>query len=178
MVLEIGKTSTIKNIIDENDIQAFANISGDYNPAHTNDEYAKKSVFGRRIAHGMLSASYISAVLGTKMPGPGTIYLHQDLDFKKPVYIGDEITTIVEVAKILNPEKGIYELKTKCVNQNGDIVVDGTAVVKYIEENINTSGFVDKKSNTFYSEEELAHLGLKKYGKNVLISRNAILYSS
>ncbi|MBE5916756.1 MAG: hypothetical protein E7273_07915 [Pseudobutyrivibrio ruminis] len=177
MVLEIGKTSTIKNIIEENDIQAFANISGDYNPAHTNDEYARKSVFGRRIAHGMLSASYISAVLGTKMPGPGTIYLHQDLDFKKPVYIGDEITTIVEVAKILNPEKGIYELKTKCVNQNGDIVVDGTAVVKYIEENIHTSDFVDKKSNTFYSEEELAHLGLKKYGKNVLISRNAILYS-
>ncbi len=176
-MLKVGQTCTYTKVIGEKDIQAFADLSGDYNPAHMDDDYAKESIFGQRVAHGMLSASYVSAVLGTKLPGPGTIYLHQDLDFLKPVYIGDEITAIVEIKKCTNQEKGIYECSTKCVNQNGDVVLDGSAVVKYIEPKEKYEPKKIENKTTFYSVEELAKLGIKKYGSNVLISRNAILYS-
>jgi len=177
-MLEIGKISTYTREITEDDIQKYADVSGDINPAHMDEKYAAQSTFGRRIAHGMLSAGFISAVLGTKLPGPGTIYLSQNLDFKKPVYIGDEITTIVEVSGVLNSDKGIYELATKCVNQNGYVVVDGKAIVKYVEPAVayDFNGVENMCARTFYSENELSKLGIKSYGKNVLISRNAILY--
>lgn len=177
-MLEIGMTSTYSKVITENDINTFAEISGDYNPAHVDDDFAKQTVFGKKIAHGMLSAGFISAVLGTKLPGPGTIYLHQDLDFKKPVYIGDAVTTIVAVEDVINAEKGIYKLSTKCVNQNSEEVVTGSAIVKYQKIDYKIANKDDKVCSTsFYTENELRNLGLKKYGKNVLISRNAILYS-
>ncbi len=132
-MLEIGKTASYTRIITEKDINAFAEISGDFNAIHVDEEAAKKSVFGRRIAHGMLSASFISAVLGMYLPGEGAIYLGQNLKFLKPVDIGDEITAKVMVAETVNAEKGIYKLTTQCSNQKGEMVIDGEATVKYVD---------------------------------------------
>ncbi len=177
-MLEIGRVATYTRKINELDIQNYAVLSGDRNPIHTDSEYANESMYGKKLAHGMLSAGFISAVIGTKLPGPGTIYIHQDLDFKKPVFCGDEITAIVEVINIINKDKGIYELSTKCVNQYSEVVIDGSAIVKYVEsKEINGVGKEVTHTCTFYSNDELMRIGIKKYGENVLISRNAILYS-
>jgi len=132
-MLEIGKSATFTKKITESDINTFAEISGDHNPIHVDEEAAKKSVFGRRIAHGMLSASFISAVLGMYLPGEGTIYLGQNLKFLKPVDIGDEITAKVTVAEVVNADKGIYKLSTQCFNQKDEMVIDGEATVKYVD---------------------------------------------
>ncbi len=132
-MLEIGKSATFTKKITESDINAFAEVSGDFNPIHVDEEAAKKSVFGRRIAHGMLSASFISAVLGMYLPGEGTIYLGQNLKFLKPVDIGDEITAKVTVAEVVNEDKGIYKLVTQCFNQKDEMVIDGEATVKYLD---------------------------------------------
>ena len=181
MPLKIGDTGTFKKTVTEADIYNYAGISGDFNSAHINKEEAEKGPFGERIAHGLLSAGFISAVLGTKMPGIGTIYLSQSLNFKAPVKIGDTITAIATIKEVLNPVKGIYKIDTKCVNQHGTVVIDGEAVVKYTgnepNENCDTSKLKNKTNNSFYSEEELSKLGLKRYGENVLISRNAVLYN-
>ena len=176
MILNVGMQASIKKTITETDIYNFAGISGDFNWAHIDEEKAKKGPFGERIAHGMLSASFISAVLGTELPGPGTVYLSQSLNFKKPVKIADTIEAVVKVVEIMNKEKGIYKLDTKCLNQYGDIVVDGEAVVKYQDSQVSLEN-VSVKQDSFYSEEELRTLGLKRYGKNVLISRNAVIYN-
>ena len=132
-MLTIGQSASFTKRITENDINAFAEISGDFNPIHVDEEAAKKSMFGRKIAPGMLPASFISAVLGMYLPGEGTIYLSQNLQFLKPVDIGDEITAKVTVAEVINPDKGIYRLETACVNQKDELVIDGDAVVKYID---------------------------------------------
>lgn len=128
-MIKVGDQAKLVKIINEDDIKAFSEVSGDKNPIHLNQEYAEKSIFGKRIAHGMLSASYISNVIGNQLPGEGTIYLKQSLEFCKPVYIGDRVTTIVEVKEIDNI-KGKINLKTYCINQNDEIVVKGIAVVK------------------------------------------------
>jgi 3-hydroxybutyryl-CoA dehydratase len=130
--LEIGQSSSFSKTISESDVYGFAGIVGDFNPIHINAEAAKSSIFGQRVAHGMLVGSLISTVLGTKLPGEGTIYLEQQLNFRNPVYFGDTVTTIVTVNEIINPDKGIYKLDTKIVNQNDDITHEGYAVVKYI----------------------------------------------
>lgn len=132
-MLTIGQSASFTKKITENDINAFAEVSGDFNPIHVDEEAAKKSVFGRRIAHGMLSASFISAVLGMYLPGEGTIYLGQNLKFLKPVDVGDEITAKVTVAEIVNADKGIYKLSTQCFNQKDEMVIDGEATVKYLD---------------------------------------------
>ena len=132
-MLTIGQSASFTKRITENDINAFAEISGDFNPIHVDEDAAKKSVFGRRIAHGMLSASFISAVLGMYLPGEGTIYLGQNLKFLKPVDIGDEITAKVTVAEVVNEDKGIYKLSTQCFNQKEEMVIDGEATVKYVD---------------------------------------------
>ena len=132
-MLTIGQSASFTKRITENDINAFAEISGDFNPIHVDEDAAKKSVFGRRIAHGMLSASFISAVLGMYLPGEGTIYLGQNLKFLKPVDIGDEITAKVTVAEVVNEDKGIYKLSTQCFNQKEEMVIDGEATVKYLD---------------------------------------------
>ena len=132
-MLTIGQSASFTKRITENDINAFAEVSGDHNPIHVDEEAAKKSVFGRRIAHGMLSASFISAVLGMYLPGEGTIYLGQNLKFLKPVDIGDEITAKVTVAEVVNEDKGIYKLSTQCFNQKDEMVIDGEATVKYLD---------------------------------------------
>lgn len=130
-MLTIGQTASFAKTVTEADISSFAGVSGDFNPIHIDEQEAQKSIFGRRIAHGMLSASFISTVIGMYLPGRGTIYLSQSLQFVGPVFIGDTITAQVTVAEIINENKGIYKLKTQCINQEGKPVIDGEAVVKY-----------------------------------------------
>ena len=108
----------------------FAGISGDFNPVHINKIEAEKSVFGKQIVHGFLVGSFISNTIGMKLPGQGTIYMEQNMKFKKPVYIGDTVTACVEVIDFINMEKNILKLNTTVVNQNNDIVIDGYAIVK------------------------------------------------
>jgi 3-hydroxybutyryl-CoA dehydratase len=128
--LTIGDVAFMTKTISESDVYLFAGITGDLNPAHVNEEYAKNTPFQTRIAHGMLGAGLISAVLGMKLPGPGTIYLGQELSFRKPVLIGDTITAKAEVVNIIDKGKiVICEIKTTCYNQHEDIVMEGTAKV-------------------------------------------------
>ncbi|MGB0749597.1 MAG: MaoC family dehydratase [Magnetospiraceae bacterium] len=125
--LEEGMSDIYGKTITEADILMFAGVSGDTNPVHLNEEYASATMFKGRIAHGMLSAGFISAVLGTKMPGPGCIYINQALKFKAPVMIGDTVIARVTVTKLI-PEKKMAELSTVCTK--GDkVVIDGTATV-------------------------------------------------
>jgi len=130
MTLTVGQKAEFTKTISLADIYAFAAASGDRNPVHLEAAYAETTVFGARIAHGLLVAGLISAVLGTLLPGPGTIYLGQELRFKAPVYVGDTVTARVEVVK-LRPEKRIATLATNCYNQDEKILIDGEAVVQY-----------------------------------------------
>lgn len=125
--LSLGQSAEIVRTVGAADIEAFAAVSGDVNPLHLDEAYAKTTPFGERIAHGMLSAAYISAVLGTRLPGPGAIYLNQTLRFRRPVKIGDEVTARVTV-EALDAEKGRVTLATVCLVA-GKAVVDGEAVV-------------------------------------------------
>lgn len=126
----IGQKASLRKVITQEDVIRFSEISMDSNPIHLDDEYAKTTIFGRKIVHGFLVGSFISAVLANKLPGHGSIYLNQEMNFKKPVFIGDEITAEVEVVEIIKPT--IYKLATKCMNQNGDIVIDGFAFIKKV----------------------------------------------
>jgi len=126
--IKIGDFAENTKTISECDVYLFAGITGDLNPAHTNEVAASKTMFKGRIAHGMLSAGLISAVLGMKLPGPGTIYMGQTLKFTAPVKFGDTITARAEVIE-RNEEKNRLKLKTTCVNQNGKVVLDGEALV-------------------------------------------------
>ncbi len=125
--LSVGQTAEQVRVVGEADIVAFAEVTGDTNPVHLDADYAATTSFGQRIAHGMLSAGYISAVLGTQLPGPGAIYLSQSLKFKRPVRIGDEVAAQVTVTDI-NAAKAQVTLATVC-KVNGKAVVDGEAVV-------------------------------------------------
>ena len=126
--LKVGDTAKFSKTISESDVYLFAGITGDLNPAHVNEDYAKDTFFETRIAHGMLSASFISTVIGTMLPGPGSIYMRQEVSFLAPVKIGDTVTAIVEVAEIITDKKRV-RLKTYCNNQNNETVVDGEALV-------------------------------------------------
>ena len=126
--LKVGDTAEIQKTISETDVYLYAGITGDLNPAHLNEEYAKGTFFKTRIAHGMLIAGLISTILGNKLPGPGTIYTHQSVDFLAPVRFGDTITARAEVTE-LDFEKNRARLKTSCLNQDGTIVLDGEAFV-------------------------------------------------
>lgn len=126
--LAIGMTASLTRTYDEWDILAFAAVTGDINPAHVDEIFAQGSIFRGKVTHGLLTASLISAVLGTQLPGPGTIYLGQDLRFRRPVRIGDTITARVEVTELM-PEKNLVRLKTTCTNQADEIVLEGTALV-------------------------------------------------
>lgn len=127
-LLEVGDKATFRKTITDGDISMFAGATGDTNPYHFDELYASKGMFKKRIAHGMLVTGLISTVLGTRLPGPGTIYLGQKIDFKKPVFIGDTITAVVEVVKI-HESKPVVTLSTNCFNQDGEAVVEGEAVV-------------------------------------------------
>lgn len=128
MNLKVGDTASISKQITDDDIRAFAELSGDHNPVHLDEAFASASRFGRRIAHGMLGASLISAVLGTELPGSGSIYLSQTLKFLSPVYLGDTVTARVTVTKV-REDKSIVTLETVCENQNGETLIRGEAVV-------------------------------------------------
>ncbi|MEK9752566.1 MAG: MaoC family dehydratase [Rhodospirillaceae bacterium] len=125
--LEEGMTDIFAKTITDADIITFAGISGDTNPVHLNHEFASETVFQGRIAHGMLTASFISTVIGTKMPGPGCIYVNQNLRFKAPVRSGDTVTATCTITKLI-PEKRFIELKTVCT-VGGKTVVDGEATI-------------------------------------------------
>jgi 3-hydroxybutyryl-CoA dehydratase len=126
--LKMGDTAEIQKTISETDVYLYAGITGDMNPAHLNEEYARDTFFKTRIAHGMLVAGLISTILGNKLPGPGTIYTHQSVDFLAPVRFGDTITARAEVVG-LDAEKNRARLKTTCMNQEGTLVLDGQAFV-------------------------------------------------
>ena len=125
--ISMGDSARFTKTISESDIYLYAGISGDTNPAHLDETYARGTFFKTRIAHGMLSAGLISAVLGTKLPGPGSIYLHQELSFKAPVRIGDTITAIVKVIDI-DVDANRLTLETVCENQDGTCVINGKAI--------------------------------------------------
>lgn len=124
----VGERASLTKTVSEADVAIYADLIGDFNPLHVDDEYARKSRFGRRIAHGMLTAGLISAVLGNKLPGAGGIYLSQQIEFLAPVYLGDTIATTVEVTA-WRPDKRILTLKTDCYNQDERQVVTGKAVL-------------------------------------------------
>ncbi|NTV99983.1 MAG: MaoC family dehydratase [Oscillochloris sp.] len=126
--LQVGQKASIRKTITEADVVLFGCVTGDMNPLHTDDITARESRFGKRIAHGMLAAGLISAVLGMQLPGPGTIYLKQTLNFRRPIYINDTVTTLVEV-KMIREDKPIATLSTTITNQDGDLVLDGESVV-------------------------------------------------
>ena len=127
MPLQIGDTATITKTITDDDIRAFAALTGDTNPVHLDDEYAKTTRFGRRIAHGMICASLFSAVLANQLPGPGTVYLSQNLQFTAPVFPGDTVTARVTVTKI-REDKPIVTMETIATKEDGTVVVKGEAV--------------------------------------------------
>lgn len=131
--LSIGQSAEVTHTVTEEDIKTFGDLSGDYNPLHFDEEWAKTTMFKGRIAHGLLSASFISTAIGMKLPGPGTIYLSQSMKFMGPVRIGDTITASVEVVA-LNDEKQRVTLKTVCTNQNQDVVVDGEALIMLMKD--------------------------------------------
>jgi 3-hydroxybutyryl-CoA dehydratase len=125
--LSVGQAAVFGKTVTEADIAAFAGVSGDTNPVHLNEEYAKNTMFKGRIAHGMLSASFISTVFGTKLPGPGCIYVSQLLKFKAPVKIGDTVIARVEVTA-LNADKKFATFKTTC-SVGDKVVLDGEATL-------------------------------------------------
>jgi 3-hydroxybutyryl-CoA dehydratase len=131
--LAAGQAAEWSKTVTEADVALFAGVTGDFNPVHVNAVEAERSRFGGRIAHGMLSASFISTVLGTRLPGPGTIYLSQSLRFTAPVRIGDTVTARVEVAEVIAAKRRV-RLLTTCANQRGEKVVDGEAVVMVPED--------------------------------------------
>ena len=126
--LSVGERSSFSKTISESDIYLFAGVTGDLNPAHINEAYAHGTFFKERIAHGMLLAGFISAVIGCHLPGPGTIYIKQDLKFLAPARIGDTITAEATVTEIIS-EKNRVILKTTCTNQDGITVLEGEAMV-------------------------------------------------
>ena len=126
--VQVGDKASMSKTVTEFDVYTFAGVTGDFNPVHVNAEFAKTTMFKDRIAHGMLSAGFISAVIGTSLPGANTIYLGQELQFKAPVKIGDTVTATVEVLEKIEAKNRLI-LKTTCTNQDGVLVVDGKATV-------------------------------------------------
>lgn len=123
-----GQKATWTKTITEADVYAFAGITGDFNPLHVDGEFARRSRFGERIAHGILTAGLISAVLGMRLPGPGGIFLSQTLKFLKPVRFGDTVTAQAEVVSYRD-DKRILTLRTACLNQRGETVLEGESVL-------------------------------------------------
>lgn len=126
--LKVGQSAESAKTVSSEDVVLFAQITGDFNPVHMDEAAAARSLFGERIAHGMLTAGLISATIASRLPGPGSVYLGQTLRFTAPVRIGDTVTTRVEVTELNLPKRRV-KLSTVCRNQKGDVVVDGEATV-------------------------------------------------
>ena len=125
---QIGQKASVKAVMSDEAVREFARISGDNNPLHLSDAYAEGTRFGKRIAHGILVSGQISRVIGTILPGEGTVYLSQSLHFKRPVYVGDTVTAEVEIAAMDN-EKQRMKLTTTVLNEAGECVLSGEAIV-------------------------------------------------
>ncbi|MEP7382131.1 MAG: MaoC family dehydratase [Gemmatimonadota bacterium] len=136
--LQVGQSAEMRKTVTETDVILFAGITGDFNPVHIDEVAAATSRFGGRIAHGMLSASFISACLAMRLPGPGSIYLTQSLKFTRPVRIGDTITARVEVVE-WNESKRRARLATTCRNQRDEVVIDGEALMLVPREEAGSS---------------------------------------
>jgi acyl dehydratase len=132
-MVNIGDHASITKTFTENDVKVFADISNDQNPIHLDPEFAASTRFKRPLVHGILTAGLISAVLGMRLPGPGSIYLKQELNFRAPVYIGDTITATATV-KNIREDKPILTLKTICTNQDGIVVIKGEAILMLPEQ--------------------------------------------
>lgn len=128
-MLKTGSSYSKVIVADEETIQRIAEVSGDRNPIHLDEDYARQSVFGRRIAHGLFCINAISMILGNDLPGEGTILLSQNFRYLQPVYLGDSIEVTVTVADCL--PKGKYMLRTVCTNEKGETVLDGESMVKW-----------------------------------------------
>jgi 3-hydroxybutyryl-CoA dehydratase len=126
--LKVGDTAEFTKTVSEADIYLYAGVTGDVNPAHIDEVHASSTFFKTRIAHGMLLGGFISTVLGNRLPGYGTIYMKQQLEFLAPVRIGDTVTARAEVVEVMKEENSV-KLRTTCVNQEGKMVVDGEALV-------------------------------------------------
>ena len=127
---KVGMKDQTRKTITEADVVLFSAVSTDINPLHLSEEAAKNGIFKKRVAHGILVSGLISAVLGNKLPGPGTVYLGQELRFVAPVYIGDDICAEAEIIEI-SPENRIIKLQTTCTNQRGEKVITGVATVMF-----------------------------------------------
>ena len=123
----VGQSAEMTKIITEEDVFLFAGITGDRNPVHISKEFAAKTRFGERIAHGMLTAGLLSAVIGMKLPGPGCLYVSQTLNFLAPVKIGDEITARAEIVEVISEKR--LKLLTQCINQRKEVVLEGEAII-------------------------------------------------
>jgi 3-hydroxybutyryl-CoA dehydratase len=130
--LSIGQSAEFTKTVTETDVVLYAGITGDFNPMHVDEVAASKTRFGSRIAHGMLSAGFISAGIGMKLPGPGAVYMGQTLRFTKPVRIGDTVTARLEVIELI-PEKKRLKLSTQCRNQDGVVLIEGEATIMMLE---------------------------------------------
>jgi 3-hydroxybutyryl-CoA dehydratase len=128
--MKLGDSASQSLLVNARTVEAFGELVGDRNPLHFDETFAQTTRFGRRIAHGMLAASLISAVIGNQLPGAGAIYIHQSLDFTGPVYLGDELTARVTVLAI-REDKPIARLETICAKQDGTVVLKGEAVVAF-----------------------------------------------
>src|SRR5258706_2004441 len=126
--LSVGMTETLEKTVASSDVVGFAQLTGDRNPIHLSEHFAARTSFGKRIAHGLYTASLISAVLGTRLPGPGAIYISQTLNFRAPVKIGDTVLVTVTVAELM-PEKSRARLCCVCAVA-GEVVLEGEALVK------------------------------------------------
>ncbi len=126
--IKLGDSASFTKTVTEADVTLFSGYSGDFNPAHINATEAESSMFGQRIAHGMLSAGFISTVLGMYLPGPGTIYMGQELRFVRPVFLGDTVTATATVVERME-EKNRLKLETIVTNQKGEPVITGFATV-------------------------------------------------
>ncbi|MBM7704293.1 MaoC family dehydratase [Metabacillus iocasae] len=126
--IKVGDSASFSKTISESDIYQFAGLTGDFNPVHVDATYAETTMFKERIAHGLLTGSFVSTVLGMKLPGSNSVYLSQSFSFKAPVKIGDTVTAKVTVLEKKDPKR-ILKLKTEVYNQYGSVVIDGEAMV-------------------------------------------------
>jgi 3-hydroxybutyryl-CoA dehydratase len=128
--IKISDTASMSLIADPETVNQYARLTGDLNPVHMDEDYAARSFFKKRVVHGLLAAGLIGAVLGTRLPGPGTIYLRQELDFQSPVFLGDTITARVQVLEKFDRQEKI-KLRTWVENQDGRLVLDGSALILF-----------------------------------------------
>jgi acyl dehydratase len=127
--MKVGDRAELKKAFSAEEVKLFAQLSTDDNPLHLDPEYAKTTIFGQCIVHGALVSSLISGLLGRELPGYGAIYLGQTHSFKKPIYVGEEVTAFVEITKI-RQDKPIMTLKTVCLNSKGEVAIEGEAIVR------------------------------------------------